>query len=177
MQKRADAFKPHIYTPFSLLLQPDSGSGITRQDQEATKVMTSARRVALFGPLACALGLMAVPVLLYLAVHNQEAVLPKSTINLFVTLVLLLLVIVHCSNASTVHHYFSLVDNEQDLLFGGDIRRPSQERLFNHDLKKVYLVVLFALCGVERRAGSSSRAARYSRRQEEVGLEVIWGGP
>lgn len=119
-------------------------------------------------------GLLATPILLSFILHHQEATRSTTTISVFATLALLLLVVIYCSNASTVHHYFTLVENERDLCFGNGIRRLSQERLHSYGVRRTYLVVLFALCGVESRAGSSSHAAeRSGTQEEEVEVEVI----
>ena len=111
------------------------------------------------------------PILLYLTIHDQEPTQSGTMIGVFAALALLLVVIIHCSIASTVHHYFSLVEIEPSLLFGEAVKTARQERLHSTGLKRVYLVLLFALGGVESRARTVEQAARYPDRQRDVEVE------
>jgi hypothetical protein len=173
LQKRADAFKPHIYTPFSLLLHPDSEIGITRQDLEAIKAMKSARHSALFGPLACVPGLMAIPMLLYITINRQETTHSSTTITVLTSIATLVLLLAHYANASTVHHYFALVEDEEKLLFGKEIKTARQELLHSYGLKRVYLIILFALCRIRSQGIESERTSRYHMRQGEIEVEEV----
>jgi hypothetical protein len=164
LQKHADAYKPHIYTPLNLLLHPDSESGITKQDLAATQAMTSARRIALFGPLACIPAMLAMPIMLYLGITHLESNPSWTMIGLFTTIAIFIMLMITCSTASTVHRYFSLVETEQPLLFDETIKPASHECLQSHGMKKAYLTILFAFCrvncqnmGLERAAGCQSR--------------------
>jgi hypothetical protein len=131
----------------------------------------------LCGPLCCLPGLVAMPISLSLATHSNcadkyEASSCATGISVLV-MIALLLAIIHYSNASTMHHYFSFVENEQYLIFGEAIRTARQERLRSHGPKRGHLVVVFALCGIDSCWRDPESFAKYQMRQAEVLEEEI----
>jgi hypothetical protein len=106
----------------------------------------------LFGPLACVPGLLATPILLYLLTIQDEGVkrtYSGTSIGLLATITAILVLVIHYSNASMVHHYFSLVDNEQKLIFGDEVKTARRELFYSRGIERAYLTTLFVLCGVE----------------------------
>jgi hypothetical protein len=81
------------------------------------------------------------------------------------------LLLVHKANASTVHHYFALVEHEEKLLFGKEIKTARQELHHCYGLKMVYLSILFVPCGIQRQARGSRRASCYQMRQGETEVQ------
>lgn len=114
--------------------------GLTERDLEATAVMKRARRFALFGPLPSALTMITIPIFLHLnSVGNSGVRLLLS---------LLLVTLIHCANACTLHTYFSLLENETRISFGSELRSAQDEKTHSR-LLFVYFTVLFALSFVK----------------------------
>jgi hypothetical protein len=114
-----------------------------------------------------------------LATHSNcadqyEASSCATGIGVLVMIALLLLAIIQYSSASTMHHYFSFIENGQYLIFREAITTARQERLRSHGPKRGYLVVLFALYGIDSCWRDPEPFAKYQMRQgvreEEIGI-------
>ena len=70
------------------------------------------------------------PLLLYLTVagsnNDRIKIFSETSIEMLITIIIILLVTVHCANASMVQRYFTLVEDERDFLFGKEIKRQDR---------------------------------------------------
>jgi hypothetical protein len=118
----------------------DTERALNQHDLEATAIMRRARPFALFGPLPSAITMIAVPVSLHL---NRV-----GDLGFRVLLSILLIAVIHCANACTLHTYFSLIEEERTISFGSDVCSAREEKRRCRNLV-IYFTVLFALSFVK----------------------------
>jgi hypothetical protein len=171
LQKRADAFKPPHPHPFQFASTP----GLRTRHHKARPGGHQSHDIRPEQPTVWSLGVHAgVGGYTDIAVHHYHSSGNNPLQHHHYRICKHRdpgLLLVHKANASTVHHYFALVEHEEKLLFGKEIKTARQELHHCYGLKMVYLSILFVPCGIQRQARGSRRASCYQMRQGETEVQ------